>query len=55
MIEKIMFYLNKNKPSVYDAAGRCVALCRERGIVPCFFEEDREDVFRQIADLPQAQ
>lgn len=53
MIRKIMFYLNKNKPSVYGAAARCAVLCREYGIVPCFFEEDRKDVLEQIRNLPE--
>lgn len=53
MIRKIMFYLNKNKPSVYGAVGRCASLCARRGIVPCFFEEDRADVSLHMKDLPE--
>ena len=48
MIRQVMFYLNKNKPSVYEAAARCAALCKEKGITPCFFEEDRSEVFENL-------
>lgn len=40
MIRRAIFYLNRNKPSVFDTVRVCAALCRERGIEPCFFRED---------------
>ena len=33
MIRNAMFYLNQNKPSVFDTVRVCAELCRERGIV----------------------
>ncbi len=51
MIRQVMFYLNKNKPTVYAAAERCACLCRERGIIPCFFEEDRDDLRENIPEV----
>ena len=42
MIRNAMFYLNQNKPSVYDTVRVCAELCRARGIEPIFFEDDRE-------------
>lgn len=44
MIRTAMFYLNKNKPSVFETALSCAALCRERGIEPVFFEDDRAEL-----------
>ncbi|MBQ2990352.1 MAG: NAD(+)/NADH kinase [Clostridia bacterium] len=51
MIRQIMFYLNKSKPSVYDAAKKCAEICLSRGIVPCFFEEDREQIQEHMPQL----
>ena len=51
MIRRVMFYLNKNKPSVCETAVLCAALCRERGMEPVFFEDDRQEIG---ARLPQA-
>ena len=34
MIRNAMFYLNQNKPSVFDTVRVCAELCRERGIRP---------------------
>ena len=42
MMRRALFVLNRNKAAVYEAAGACAALCRERGIEPLFLEEDRE-------------
>ena len=50
MIRQVMFYLNKNKPAVYDVASRCAALCLRRGLVPCLFSEDEKDI---AANAPQ--
>lgn len=44
MIRHVLFELNKSKPSVYEVAGRCALLCRERGIEPCFFARDEQDL-----------
>ena len=44
MIHRAIFYLNKNKLSVYDAANRCAALCMQHGIEPVFFSEDRAEI-----------
>ena len=44
MIRRVLFYLNRNKAAVFDAVRRCAALCREKGIEPCFFEEDRAEL-----------
>ena len=50
MIRRVLFELNKSKPSVYDVAERCAALCRERDIAPCFFRRDEEEL---RAHIPQ--
>ena len=52
MIRTAMFYLNKNKP-VYDTVCFCMKLCRERGIEPIFFEEDRAELTESIPDFPE--
>lgn len=44
MISRVLFYLNKSKPFVYEIAARCADLCRERGMQPFFFEEDANDL-----------
>ena len=44
MIRNAMFYLNQNKPSVFDTVRVCAELCRERGIEPIFFEANREEL-----------
>ena len=51
MIERVLFYLNKSKPSVYEAVRRCAALCRERGMRPCFFGEDMQSLGRHVPDV----
>jgi len=51
MIHHVMFYLNKNKASVYEAAANCAALCRDRGLVPVFFSEDEEDITRNMPQV----
>lgn len=51
MIRHVLFELNKSKPSVYDVAARCAALCCERGITPCFFLRDEQDL---RAHIPQS-
>lgn len=43
-----MFYLNKNKPSIYETVALCVAMCRKHGMEPVFFEEDRADLYEHI-------
>ncbi|MBP3655331.1 MAG: NAD(+)/NADH kinase [Clostridia bacterium] len=48
MIRRAMFYLNKNKPSVFEIAASCVQLCLDKGIEPIFFEEDRGDIEQHI-------
>lgn len=50
MIRHVMFYLNKNKASVYEAAACCAEICYSKGIKPFFFAEDREDI---QANIPQ--
>lgn len=54
MIEQVMFYLNKSKPSVFEAAEQCAALCLERGIRPCFFLEDREQLEQHMSETIRA-
>ena len=44
MIRHVMFYLNKNKVSVYEAASCCAELCHAKDIVPYFFKEDETDI-----------
>lgn len=44
----MLFELNKSKSSVYEAAARCAALCLERGIQPCFFRRDEQDLQQYI-------
>ena len=44
MIRRVMFYLNKDKPSIYEIVSRSAALCAERGIQPCFFSEDAQQL-----------
>lgn len=51
MIRHVMFYLNKNKASVFAAAARCAELCAAREIVPCFFEEDEPDIRNHIPQV----
>lgn len=51
MIRSAMFYLNKNKAAIFETALRCVRLCREKGIEPIFFEDDREDIGRHLPEL----
>ncbi len=48
-----MFYLNKNKPSVYETAELCAAMCRERGLEPVFFEDDRADLTEHLPNFPK--
>lgn len=50
MVRRVMFYLNKDKPSIYQITARCAALCMQRGIQPCFFSEDAADL---RAHIPQ--
>jgi len=50
MIRRVLFELNKGKPSVYEIAERCAVLCRERGITPCFFLRDEQEL---RAHIPQ--
>lgn len=51
MIRRVLFELNKSKPSVWDVALRCAQLCKEREIQPCFFTRDEEELRIHI---PQA-
>ena len=48
MIKRVLFELNKSKPSVYEVANRCASLCLERGIEPCFLARDEQDVRRHM-------
>ena len=48
-----MFYLNKNKPSVYETVALCAAMCRERSMEPVFFEDDRADLNEYVLDFPE--
>lgn len=41
MISRAMFYLNQNKPTIYEAASACATQCAQHGIEPVFFESDR--------------
>ena len=50
MIRNAMFYLNQNKPSVFDTVRVCAELCRERGIEPIFFEANREELIEKLGD-----
>ena len=50
MIRNAMFYLNQNKPSVFDTVRVCAELCRERGIKPIFFEANREELIEKLGD-----
>ena len=50
MIRNAMFYLNQNKPSVYDTVRVCAELCRARGIEPIFFEDDREELAEKLGE-----
>ena len=50
MIRNAMFYLNQNKPSVFDTVRVCAELCRERGIEPIFFEGNREELIEKLGD-----
>ena len=50
MIRNAMFYLNQNKPSVYDTVRVCAELCRARGIEPIFFEDDREELVEKLGE-----
>lgn len=36
MISRAMFYLNQNKPTIYEAASACAAQCAQHGIKPVF-------------------
>ena len=47
MIRNAMFYLNQNKPSVFDTVRVCAELCRERGIEPIFFEGESGRIDRK--------
>ena len=40
MIRRVLFYLNRSKPTVFDAVSHAAALCRARGVQPCFLAED---------------
>ena len=40
MIRRVLFYLNRSKPTVFDAVSHGAALCRARGVQPCFLAED---------------
>ena len=51
MIRHAMFYLNKNKASVYEVAANCAQICHEKEITPVFFAEDKEDVCRNIPQV----
>lgn len=51
MIRRVLFELNKSKPSVYEVAARCAALCCERGIRPCFFKKDEQDLRQYIPQV----
>lgn len=53
MIRRAMFYLNRNKPSVMDTVRKCAALCRERGIEPCFFREDAEALSACLPEMTE--
>lgn len=53
MIRRAMFCLNKNKSAVYEAAAGCAALCRQKGIEPVFFEEDRGDLLECLPELAE--
>ena len=53
MIRNAMFYLNQNKPSVYDTVRVCAELCRERGIEPIFFENDRAELTEKLGGETQ--
>lgn len=53
MIRRVLFELNKSKPSVYDVAARCAQLCIERGIEPCFFAKNKQDLCRHIPQTLQ--
>ena len=54
MIRNAMFYLNQNKPSVFDTVRVCAELCRERGIEPIFFEANREELIEKLGDEAEA-
>lgn len=51
MISRVMFYLNKNKPSVFQTVADCALLCKARDIEVIFFEEDREDLMAHVPRL----
>lgn len=53
MIRSAMFYMNKNKPSVFETALACAQLCVQKGIEPIFFEEDREDIAKNLPGFAQ--
>ena len=48
MIRSVMFYLNQNKPSVCEAVRDGAKLCRQKGLVPVFFESDRRFLCEQL-------
>ncbi len=48
-----MFYLNKNKPSIYETVALCVTMCRKHGMEPVFFEDDRADLYEHISEFPK--
>ncbi|MDD7173814.1 MAG: NAD(+)/NADH kinase [Clostridiales bacterium] len=54
MIRRVLFYLNRNKAAVFDAVRRCAALCREKGIEPCFFEEDRSELLSILPETAES-
>lgn len=53
MIRRAMFCFNQSKGSVYEAVSNCVALCRQEGIEPVFFEEDRTILAQHLPALAQ--
>ena len=53
MISRAMFYLNQNKPTIYEAASACAAQCAQHGIEPVFFESDRAAVLQYMPEWAQ--
>ena len=53
MISRAMFYLNQNKPTIYEAAAVCAKQCAAHGIEPVFFASDREAIARNMPQWAQ--
>lgn len=48
MIRSVMFYLNQNKPSVFQTVRDGAKLCQKKGVKPVFFESDRESLCEKL-------